>query len=540
MALNADSYYKIGIETAQEITIKGSFNTADGTNLYSSGSLHFYDGSKDEWDYIYGGTTGILGPWLSKSDKTLYIRMENDSSDEILTYDVEIILQDRFDAGSKTDAGDMFDSALPISIGNYTGYKSGLSVMQTPYGDDFKDYYKISVLKGVNYQFKLTPPSEVSGELELFNKDRESVDDNASANDGALTSIFLTPISDMDVFLVVGSGYAKGIVDYKLEIISTEKVTEYFSCNNGSCESVGKFVSLDECQKNTTKTCSKTSNCDGKCGVDGSFMCSKNSDCPTDTSCVSGSCVGNEGFKPDGHGDDTCQDKCSVNQTECFDNFNYSKCGNYNDDSCLELSTPVYCGEGNQCSSGECIKAEGCQCSAWEDSECGETGCPEGQMAKTRTCTPAACDIENTCQEDSSCGSGWSGSFFKMGWFGPMKGLGWLFGLYIFLMILFYVYMAISLQVIAKKTNTENGWMAWIPIANFFLMINIAKKPLWWFILLLIPLVNLIIGILLWMAIAERRGKPNWVGILLIVPVVGICIPGYLAFSKDGTVLSKV
>jgi RNA polymerase subunit RPABC4/transcription elongation factor Spt4 len=96
--------------------------------------------------------------------------------------------------------------------------------------------------------------------------------------------------------------------------------------------------------------------------------------------------------------------------------------------------------------------------------------------------------------------------------------------------ILGYIYMAICLQVIAKKTNTTNDWMAWIPIANIFLMINIARKPLWWFILLLIPVVNIVIGIILWMAIAERRGKENWIGILLIVPVIGVFVPGYLAF----------
>lgn len=32
--------------------------------------------------------------------------------------------------------------------------------------------------------------------------------------------------------------------------------------------------------------------------------------------------------------------------------------------------------------------------------------------------------------------------------------------------IAFYVYFAICLMKIAKKTNTENAWMAWIPIAN--------------------------------------------------------------------------
>ena len=95
----------------------------------------------------------------------------------------------------------------------------------------------------------------------------------------------------------------------------------------------------------------------------------------------------------------------------------------------------------------------------------------------------------------------------------------------------FYVYVALALMTIAKKTNTENGWLAWIPIANYVLMCNIAKKPIWWFVLMLIPLVNIVIAIILWMAIAEARGKPSWWGILLIVPIVGLIVPGYLAWS---------
>ncbi|HPC30846.1 MAG TPA: zinc ribbon domain-containing protein, partial [Candidatus Pacearchaeota archaeon] len=107
---------------------------------------------------------------------------------------------------------------------------------------------------------------------------------------------------------------------------------------------------------------------------------------------------------------------------------------------------------------------------------------------------------------------------------------------YLVLWIILYIYFALCLYFIAKKTDTPNGWLAWIPVANVFLMIQIAQKPLWWFILLLIPFVNIVIIVILWMKIAERRGKPNWLGILMIVPVVGIIIPGYLAFSGKGKI----
>lgn len=98
--------------------------------------------------------------------------------------------------------------------------------------------------------------------------------------------------------------------------------------------------------------------------------------------------------------------------------------------------------------------------------------------------------------------------------------------------ILIYLYSAITLQAIAQKTNTKRPWFAWIPIANLLLMCDIAKKPFWYVILLLIPIVNFVILFVLWREIAKARGKPRWWGILILVPIVNIIVPGYLAFSK--------
>ncbi len=96
-----------------------------------------------------------------------------------------------------------------------------------------------------------------------------------------------------------------------------------------------------------------------------------------------------------------------------------------------------------------------------------------------------------------------------------------------------YCYMGYSLQVLSRKTNTPDAWMSWVPILNIFQIIRIAGKPLWWFILFLIPLVNIVMAIIVWMSVAERVGKPSWLGILMIVPVVNLVIPGYLAFSDS-------
>ena len=113
----------------------------------------------------------------------------------------------------------------------------------------------------------------------------------------------------------------------------------------------------------------------------------------------------------------------------------------------------------------------------------------------------------------------------------PTAFLGGFLVFFVICFLVIYVYVALALQTIAKKTNTENGWLAWIPIANIFLMLMVAKKPLWWFILVLIPLVNIVIYILVWMGIAEARSKPSWWGILIIVPIANLIVPGYLAWA---------
>ncbi len=99
--------------------------------------------------------------------------------------------------------------------------------------------------------------------------------------------------------------------------------------------------------------------------------------------------------------------------------------------------------------------------------------------------------------------------------------------------------MALALMAIAKKTNTANPWMAWIPILNVYLMLKIADKPGWWLLLLLIPIVNIIITIIVWMVMAEKVNKPSWMGVLIIVPFVNFFIPGILAWADSSSMSSN-
>lgn len=95
-----------------------------------------------------------------------------------------------------------------------------------------------------------------------------------------------------------------------------------------------------------------------------------------------------------------------------------------------------------------------------------------------------------------------------------------------------YIYTSLCFHKIANKTNTPFAWFAWLPVLSIFLMLMIAKKSFWWFVLLLIPLVNLVCIIIICMEIAKMRNKPGWLGILMMLPFVNFFVIGYLAFSS--------
>ena len=68
-----------------------------------------------------------------------------------------------------------------------------------------------------------------------------------------------------------------------------------------------------------------------------------------------------------------------------------------------------------------------------------------------------------------------------------------------------------------------------IPIWNTIVMCQIAGKPAWWFILFLIPVVNIVIAIIVVLNIAKAFGKSGAFGffLLLVLPIIGWPILGF-------------
>lgn len=95
-----------------------------------------------------------------------------------------------------------------------------------------------------------------------------------------------------------------------------------------------------------------------------------------------------------------------------------------------------------------------------------------------------------------------------------------------------YCYCAFCMFKTAQKIGLHDcAWWAWIPIMNAFLLFKMAGKPAWWFVLCLVPLVNLVCFAILWMEAAKRAHvAPIW-GFMVLIPVINFVALGIMAFS---------
>jgi len=101
-------------------------------------------------------------------------------------------------------------------------------------------------------------------------------------------------------------------------------------------------------------------------------------------------------------------------------------------------------------------------------------------------------------------------------------------------------YLAVLLLIIIGMWKVfekagKPGWAAIIPIYNLVVLLEIVGKPIWWIILMLIPLVNLIVYIIILVELAKRFGKGVGFAIgLLIFPFICFPILGFGSAQYQG------
>jgi len=99
-------------------------------------------------------------------------------------------------------------------------------------------------------------------------------------------------------------------------------------------------------------------------------------------------------------------------------------------------------------------------------------------------------------------------------------------GILIFELVLIIV-MIIGLWKLFSKAG-KPGWASIVPIYNTIVMIDIAGKPLWWILLLFIPVVNIVVSVLIMIGMAKNfgRGTGTVIG-LIFLPIIFMLILGF-------------
>ena len=105
---------------------------------------------------------------------------------------------------------------------------------------------------------------------------------------------------------------------------------------------------------------------------------------------------------------------------------------------------------------------------------------------------------------------------------------------------LYLVYFAVAIVMIAAlwKIFTKAGkpgWASIIPIYNMIVILEITGKPIWWFILYFIPIVNIVITIMVAVELSNRFEKSSGFAVgLILLPFIFYPILGFSSAEYKG------
>ena len=115
--------------------------------------------------------------------------------------------------------------------------------------------------------------------------------------------------------------------------------------------------------------------------------------------------------------------------------------------------------------------------------------------------------------------------------------------LFILISIAIYVYMGFAYMAMGRKAKLKTPELAWIPGVGPLILAFQASKMHWWPWLLLIGTIIPVIGFafsitfmvfaIIWhWKMFEAVKRPGWWAILLLIPVVGLVMVGIAAWGK--------
>ncbi|MBN2481885.1 MAG: DUF4199 family protein [Bacteroidales bacterium] len=105
----------------------------------------------------------------------------------------------------------------------------------------------------------------------------------------------------------------------------------------------------------------------------------------------------------------------------------------------------------------------------------------------------------------------------------------------LFQILVLFALITLEAQWKIYKKAGKPGWASIIPFYNIIVLMEIIEKPVWWFILLLIPFVNIVMAIWVTNLLAKKFGKDESFTIGLIFlpfifyPLLGLSRARYIA-----------
>jgi hypothetical protein len=90
------------------------------------------------------------------------------------------------------------------------------------------------------------------------------------------------------------------------------------------------------------------------------------------------------------------------------------------------------------------------------------------------------------------------------------------------LSLAFVVFITVCLWRIFTKAD-KPGWAAIVPFYNLYVLLKIVGRPGWWLVLYIIPVVNIVIGIIVTVDLAKSFRRDTEFAVLVIfLPIVGM------------------
>jgi hypothetical protein len=234
LADETPQYFSITASQGQLITVSTTFN--DVVSQYGTiSTLALYTQNREEvinkFNTNYSSIT-LDGSWLvdsSQPTSRFYLMVASDD-EGTSSYTMTVTLENKFDAGSTVDSPSGFESNVVLPAGTNVGHLSG------SLGNDTADTFIFTPTANGTYQVKLTPATEATMILTVYDAQRQQVDQQYSANAGAITSSTFTADRNSAVYVKVecDANCSSKLADYSIALTTPTNSNTNTAVVNGN------------------------------------------------------------------------------------------------------------------------------------------------------------------------------------------------------------------------------------------------------------------------------------------------------------------